>query len=228
MIAISEFTKARLHALLGFPASRIPVVLPIRPATLAVPLPAEPEGRHPAGEYFLTLGNVEPRKNHPGLIAAYARLKARRPDAPPLHIAGHAAWGQAEAEAAVDALGMRGRVHFTGYLGEADRRAYLAHCTAYVSASLYEGWGLPLFEALEAGRPAAYHAGTSQEEFARGMALSVDCRDAEALSRAMETLWRDTVERERLRSAMAAGVPGLLAYDLEGALRAALAPLLSG
>jgi glycosyltransferase involved in cell wall biosynthesis len=117
-------------------------------------------------------------------------------------------------------------VHFTGYLSEADRQAHLAHCTAYVSASLYEGWGLPLFEALSLGRPAIYHPGGAQDEFARSLALAVDCRDPQALSRALETLWLDAQERERLRAALAAGFPRLTRYDLEGALRAALRPLL--
>ena len=227
LVAISAFTRDRLRALLGYPMERLDVVLPIRPAGLPETRAPVAPGKHPEGGYFLTLGNVEPRKNHPGLIAAYAALVARRPEAPPLYIAGHAAWGQAEAEAAIAAHRLAGRVRFTGYLSEADRSAYLAHCTAYVSASLYEGWGLPLFEALSLGKPAVYHAGSVQEEFARGMAFAVDCRDPEALSRAMEALWGDAAERERLRAAWAAGFPRLLQYDLEGALRTALRPLLA-
>ena len=227
ILAISAFTKARLVALLGYPGGKIDIVLPIRPRGLADTRPAPVPGWHPPGEYFFTLGNVEPRKNHPGLIAAYAALLVRRPDAPPLRIAGHAAWGQAQAEAAVAAHGLEGRVHFDGYLSEADRLACLEHCTAYVSSSLYEGWGLPLFEALSLGKPAAYHAGGSQDEFARGMALAVDCRDPLALSRAMETLWIDASERKRLREALATAFPRLLAYDLDGALASALRPLLA-
>jgi glycosyltransferase involved in cell wall biosynthesis len=230
MIAISAFTKSRLEALLDFPGERIDVVLPIRPRGLPEGLPENRPptgpGSHPAGEYFLSLGNVEPRKNHPGLIAAYRLLLARYPDAPPLYIAGHAAWGMEAAAAAVAANGLAGRVRFTGYLSDADRQAYLAHCTAYVSASLYEGWGLPLFEALACGIPAAYHAGSSQDEFARGLALGVNCGDARLLSLAMERLWRDVSERERLRAALAAGFPRLSEYDVEGALRTALLPLL--
>jgi glycosyltransferase involved in cell wall biosynthesis len=226
LIAISAFTKSRLEALLGFPGDRIDIVLPIRPPALPETRAPREAGTHPPGAYFLTLGNVEPRKNHPGLIAAYRLLLARRPDAPPLYIAGHAAWGRDAATAAVAAHGLEGKVHFTGYLSDADRQAYLAHCAVYVSASLYEGWGLPLFEALSQGIPAAYHAGTSQDEFARGLALGVDCGDAAALSAAMERLWRDTAERERLRAALAAGFPRLAGYDLEGALRSALTPML--
>jgi glycosyltransferase involved in cell wall biosynthesis len=226
LIAISDFTKARLHALLGYPEDRIDVVLPIRPPGMSDTRPMPEAGAHPTGDYFLSLGNVEPRKNYPGLIAAYAALLARRPDAPPLYIAGHAAWGQAQAEAAVASHRLAGNVHFTGYLSDADRQAYLAHCLAYVSSSLYEGWGLPLFEALSMGKPSVYHAGTAQDEFAKGMALAVDCRDTHALAGAMETLWQDEAERTRLRAALAAGFARLREYDLEGSLRATLLPLL--
>lgn len=231
ILAISRFTQGRISALLGYPAERIDVVHPIRPAALTdIAGEADPgsgrEGTHPPGAYFLTVGNVEPRKNHPGLIAGYAALASRCPEVPPLYIAGHSAWGRREAEAAVGEHNMRGKIHFVGYLADADRRAYLAHCTAYVSASLYEGWGLPLFEALSLGVPAVYHAGTSQEEFARGMAVATDCRDPLALSAALEKVWRDEARRSRLRAAMAADMPRLRHYDLEGALRAALLPLL--
>lgn len=231
ILAISSFTRSRLETLLGYPRDRIDLVLPIRPRGLPEDRTgrggiSDPPGRFPSGEYFLSLGNVEPRKNYPGLIAAYAALLARRPEAPPFYIAGHPAWGQADADAAVSAHGLAGRVHFTGYLSEADRQAYLSHCTAYLSGSLYEGWGLPLFEALSLGRPAIYHAGGAEDEFARGLALGVDCRDPLALSRAMETLWQDAAERERLGAALAAGFPRLLEYDLEGALGSALSPLL--
>lgn len=225
ILTISAFTKERLHALLGIPAERIHVALPIRPVPPGAAAPAM--GRHPDGAYFLSLGNVEPRKNFPGLISAYAALRARRPDAPPLYIVGHKAWGFGEAETAVAVHGLGSHVHLTGYLSEADTRAYLAHCTSYISSSLYEGWGLPLFEALALGRPAAYHRGSSQEEFARGMALAVDCGDPEALSRAMETLWTDAGERARLEAALRGGFGLVQAYDLAAALRGALAPLLN-
>lgn len=231
IVTLSDFTRSRLSALLAIPSARIHVVRPVRPASLAIggATNGAVPGSHPRGEYILALGNLEPRKNFPGLIAAYAELYRRRPDAPPLYIAGHNAWGRAAVEAAVEAHGLAGRVHLTGYLSEPDRKAYLAHCLAFASSSRYEGWGLPLFEALSQGKPSLYHAGSSQEEFARGMALAVDCGDPEALSRALETLWTDAGERRRLEGAMRTGFGRQLEYDLEGALqgalRAVLAPL---
>jgi len=188
-------------------------------------LAQEPARAVPAGPYFLAVGNVEPRKNFPGLIAAYARLRSRHPGAPPLYIAGHKAWGYAEAAAAARAHGVEGSVIFTGFVDEAAREALVAGCTLFVSSSLYEGWGLPLFEALSLGRPAIYHGGTSQDEFAEGFALKADCADPEALGRAMESLWLRPEERARLEASLARGFGAVRDYDLEGALRDALRPL---
>ncbi|MEO6097947.1 MAG: glycosyltransferase family 1 protein [Fibrobacteria bacterium] len=246
IITLSEFTKSRLMFLLGIPGSRIRVVRPVRPSGLAErPLAVEsgtresevqaegdspfpqrdPLPRPPLGEYFLALGNLEPRKNFPGLVSAYSELKRRRPDAPPLYIAGHKAWGCAAVESAIAEHGLSGSVRLPGYLSDADRRAYLANCLAFISSSRYEGWGLPLFEALSQGRPSAYHAGSSQDEFAKGMALAVDCGDSLALAGAMETLWTDGAVRHRLEEAMRRGFGAQRDYDLEGALEGALAPL---
>src|SRR5690606_21406395 len=222
IVTISRFTKARLMRHLGLPGERIRVVNPIGGAEDV----RSADGLFPAGEYFLALGNVEPRKNFPGLIAAYAALKKKRPEVPPLYIAGHAAWGQAEAEAAVARFRLGESVRFTGYLSDADRSAHLANCALFVSSSLYEGWGLPLFEALAHGRPAVYHAGSSQEEFARGMAMAADCGNPGELARAMESLWSDTRERERYLAALRTDFGKIRDYDLPGALRNVLAPLL--
>lgn len=224
ILTIGRFSKARLETLLRLPPEKVHVVKPIlRPAA-----PRAPRAPRlaPAGPYLLTVGNVEPRKNIPGLIAAYARFRSRHADAPPLVVAGHRAWGIAEAEAAARAHGVSAQVRFTGFVDEAEREALIAHCTLYVSASLYEGWGLPLFEALALGRPAIYHRGTSQEEFASGFALSADCSDPESLAAALGALWSDASRRAALEAALAAGFGGVMDYDLEGALRDALLPLL--
>ena len=223
----AEITRQRITALLGISPDRIKVVRPIQRSWFP-DRDAAKIGHHPAGTYFLAVGNVEPRKNFPGLIAAYAAFKARRPNAPPLYIAGHKAWGFQAAEAAAMRLGVGDAVKFTGYLSDADRNAHLAHCSVFISSSLYEGWGLPLFEALAFERPSIYHRGSSQEEFARGLALAVDCADPTQLADAMERLWSDPEENQKCLTGLRAGFPGVLNYDLEGALRAAVLPLLMG
>ncbi|MEO7426275.1 MAG: glycosyltransferase family 1 protein [Fibrobacteria bacterium] len=232
IVAISAFTKARLASLLTLSPDKIKVVFPVRPTRWKentdprLPVAAFSPGKHPPGEYFLAIGNLEPRKNFPGLIAAYALLRKKRPDAPPLYIVGHLAWGASEAAEAIARHAMEDRIHLTGYLSDPDRRAYLEHCRCFISSSLYEGWGLPLYEALAARKASIYHAGSSQEEFAQGSALAVDCRNPASLAEAMERLWSDAEARRRLGEGLAAAFPAVEAYDLEDALRSVLAPLL--
>jgi glycosyltransferase involved in cell wall biosynthesis len=233
ILTIGSFSRDRIHALAGIPLDRISVVKPIRPPSLA---PGAGEGSSgstaaaaaapPSHPYILSMGNVEPRKNHAGLIAAYARFRVRHPDAPELCIVGHKAWGYPAAAAAARAHGVEDRVRFAGFVPEASREAWIGGCAFYVSSSLYEGWGLPLFEALAAGKPSIYHRGSSQDEFARGMALAVDCADPDRLAEAMGRLWTDAGERFRLTAALAEGFRRVQEYDLEGALRDALLPLL--
>lgn len=228
ILTIGQFSKQRLMHLLGLPGERISIVKPIRRGSAPSPDSRTTRVFPPRGAYLLAVGNVEPRKNFPGLIAAYAMLQARRPDIPPLYIVGHKAWGFAEASEAARRHGVAGQVHFTGFVSESERETFLSGCAMFISSSLYEGWGLPLFEALSLGRPAIYHRGSSQEEFASGFALSVDCSDAAALAQAMERLWTDGAERARLETALAKDFGRVLDYDLEAALRQALLPLLTG
>jgi glycosyltransferase involved in cell wall biosynthesis len=254
ILTIGRFSKERLVALLGLPEGRIHVVRPIGPSRPASsdasvtharpagdPAPVAAPSASPAsdpveasdlripppGSYVLAVGNVEPRKNYPTLIEAYAASLARLDPAPPLYIVGNKAWGFREAEEAVRRHGVEGRVRFTGFLPDHVLDAFLRRCAFFVSSSLYEGWGLPLFEALSRGKAALYHKGSSQEEFAAGMALEVDCSDAGALARALERLWSDAGERRRLEDSVARGFGRVLDYDLRGALRKALLPLLA-
>ncbi len=226
----STFTQKRITRLLGILPDRIKVVRPIHADWFNNYNSAEAglldSSTFPSGSYFLAVGNVEPRKNFPGLIAAYAALKEKRPDTPPLYIVGHKAWGFPDAWSAVMRFGLTESIYFTGYLSDADRNAYVAHCTVFISSSLYEGWGLPLFEALSQGRPTIYHSDSSQAEFASGLAMAVDCGNANQLSEAMEKLWSIPAERQKYIAALQSGFSRILEYDLEGALQAAVLPLL--
>lgn len=222
----AEITRERMVSLLGIDSEKIKVVRPINRIGISNPKLSQ-SGSTPNGPYFLAIGNVEPRKNFHGLIAAYAKLKRKHDNTPPLYIAGHKAWGYAQAQEAAHQHGVMDAVFFTGYLSDSNRNAYLANCSLFISSSLYEGWGLPLFEALVLEKPAIYHKGSSQEEFARGFALATDCGDPVQLAAAMELLWLNTEENQKLREVIRTQFPMVLDYDLEGALKAAVLPLIS-
>ncbi len=222
VITSARFTVRRLEALLAIPRNKINVVRPIHPRHFNGAAESAPLGNIPDIPFFLAVGNLEPRKNFVGLVSAYAILRARRKEAPPLCLVGHKAWGHYEIAARVRELGIADAVLIKGHVSEGELREYFRRCRAFFSSSLYEGWGYPLFEALLHGVPSFYHAGSSQEEFASGLALAVDCHDTEAMAAAMETLWNSVEERNRLTSAMADKFPRIAAYDLAGALRECL------
>jgi glycosyltransferase involved in cell wall biosynthesis len=131
-----------------------------RDRVLATPLGVDPAWfRIPAERppdlperYLLFVGTLEPRKDLPGLLAAYRLLldaERNGPEVPPLVLVGPSGWGPALDLAAVP----RERVQTLGYLEEGQLRPVVAGATALCFPSLYEGFGLPPLEALAAGTP---------------------------------------------------------------------------
>jgi glycosyltransferase involved in cell wall biosynthesis len=185
VIAVSEFTKRELIDLLGVAEHVIRVV----PNAVGAPFVAE--GARAEGEYVLTVGTTEPRKNLPRLAEAARRAGVE------LRIAGAPGWGDVELRTA--------GVRLLGFVPD-DELARLyrgALCVAY--ASLYEGFGIPVLEALACGAPVVTSAGTAMAELADGAAVLVDPRDPDALAQGIgEAIARRdelaALGRERARS----------------------------
>jgi glycosyltransferase involved in cell wall biosynthesis len=153
--------------------------------------------------YLLSLGGLEARKNLPRLVDAFARLSGDLA----LVIAGGAVpWdpeGVRALRAARSALtsDVRRRVILTGYVSQRDKAALLAGSLGLVYPSLYEGFGLPVVEALAAGVPVLTSSVSALPEVAGDAALLVDPRDIEAIADSMRLLVEDRELRERLEEA---------------------------
>jgi glycosyltransferase involved in cell wall biosynthesis len=169
VIAVSEFTRRELIELLRVPEDRIRVVPNAVGDAFTQDGPAE------QGEYVLAVGTLEPRKNLDRLVEAVGRTHTE------LRIVGARGWGGVQ-------VGGNG-VRWLGEVGDAElARLYRgAACLAY--PSLYEGFGIPVLEAMACGVPVVTTRGTAMEEVADGAAVLVDSRDpaeiADGIARAV-------------------------------------------
>jgi glycosyltransferase involved in cell wall biosynthesis len=153
--------------------------------------------------YLLYLGGFDRRKQVPELLEAYARTEL--PDNMPLVIAGRlpahdSAFGP-DPRPLAQALGLAGRIVFTGWVDESDKPALYRGARAFLFPSVYEGFGLPVLESLACGTPVIACHGSSLEEVVGPGGLLVDASDRDALAAAIHRLVTDDVLRDSLARA---------------------------
>ncbi|HXH22584.1 MAG TPA: glycosyltransferase family 1 protein [Dehalococcoidia bacterium] len=147
--------------------------------------------------YILSLGTREPGKNREAILWAM-RYLVDLGHSPHLAVVGQPAWGAAQEEGLVARLGLSEHVHFTGYVPQEDLPALYNAASVFVFPSLYEGFGLPVLEAMACGTPVITSNVSALPEVADGAAILVDPRDARAIADAIELVWSDPEERRRL------------------------------
>jgi len=149
--------------------------------------------------FVLYIGTLEPRKNLERLLTSFSAV-ATEDASIGLVIAGKMGWMMGSLAGTVERLGLTGKVTFTGFILEEEKPILLSHCALFVYPSLYEGFGLPVLEALACGAPTITSRVSSLPEVAGDAALLIDPLDTSALSFAMASLLRDDALREGLRS----------------------------
>ena len=165
LIAVSEFTKRELIEVLEVPQEKVRVI----PNAVGPPFGAQ--GEAAAGDYILAVSTLEPRKNLPRLVEAYRRARLNGLE---LLVAGAPGWGDVQVEG--DGIRLLGEVQDV----ELARLYRGARCVAYVS--LYEGFGLPVLEAMACGAPVVAGRNGASEEIAGGAAVLVDPLDPDAIA----------------------------------------------
>ena len=153
--------------------------------------------------YVLAVGTLEPRKNLTALLHAFARLHREGGIDPALRLVlvGARGWLDEPIYEAVRSLGLDQRVHFAGFVDDADLPAVYSGAALFVFASLHEGFGLPLLEAMACGVPVVTSNVSAMPEVAGDAALLVDPRDVDDLAAAIARLLRDDSLRDRVRGA---------------------------
>lgn len=140
------------------------------------------------GGHILFLGTLSLRKNVGTLLEAYARLRERRPDAPPLVLAGHCTPASARWEARCKEAPLEGHVRITGYVDTATRIDLYTHAAMLVLPSYEEGFGLPVLEAMACGVPVIVSSRGSLPEVAGPAATPIDPDDADAFAAEMQAV----------------------------------------
>lgn len=225
----SDFIADEITAKLGVARAKLRVVplgvdaayRPRAPRELAPVL-----ARHALADqaYLLVVATQEPRKNLARLARAYAALPRELRARHPLVIAGGRGWLNAELERVLAPLEARGEVRRLGYVDEAELPLLYAGAHAFAFPSLYEGFGLPVLEAMASGVPVLTSRGSSLEEIARDalgpIALCVDPLDVDALRAGLERLLQDDAWRA---DASARGLAQARAFGWQRCVDATLA-----
>jgi glycosyltransferase involved in cell wall biosynthesis len=198
IVANSDYTRRHfLEVFPHYPAARTAFVHPASRYAIDRPAPPRPARFDQLGVpgregFWLSVGSLEPRKNHRRLVEAYARSGSRLP----LVLAGGKGWLMDEFAAEPPA-----GVVLTGYVSDGELEWLYRNCFGFVYPSLFEGFGMPVLEALSLGAPVICSNTTSLPEVAGDAGLLVDPLESEAIAAAMDRLASGEVGREALREA---------------------------
>ena len=149
--------------------------------------------------FVLTVGDLQPRKNHLGLLQAFEDALAAEPKLPhDLVFVGKETWYSGELRRAIERSGIRDRVHLTGFVDDADLVQFYCASDLFVFPSFYEGFGLPILEAMACGRAVACSRLTAMPEVANAAGILFDPGSKPEVTRAILDVLLDPELRARL------------------------------
>ena len=189
IIAVSENTRRDLLRRFAVPDERVSVIYEAAPPHMQRVTDQDSirQARQTYGlvqPYILAVGNLQPRKNLARLVEAYAVIR-RQGVAAQLVITGQGRWRESELVRRVQEMGLTRDVVFTGYVPDSVLPVLYSGAAVFAYPSLYEGFGLPVLEAMTCGAPVVTSNVSSLPEVAGDAALLIDPRDVAALAGAL-------------------------------------------
>lgn len=203
IIAISEYTKERLIHFFPFvDESKIEVIYCGNRDTLLTGCKDNVAciGKYHVSpeDFFLSVGTIEPRKNYETLLKAYRIYVDGHVEHKKLCIAGGYGWLEEDFDKKIADLGLEKDVVVTGYVSEEELANLYRYCFAFIYPTWYEGFGMPVLEAANFGKPIIASNVTSIPEVIGKGALLIDPKDEVQLAQNMRSLESDESVREKL------------------------------
>ncbi|MBJ9939182.1 glycosyltransferase family 4 protein [Burkholderia multivorans] len=199
VLTISQFTQRELVETFGLREVDVHVI----PCTISDDWFAAPLSQAQRRPYLFTVAGEVPSKNVDRLLQAFAIAKPALGDDASLRIAGIKSEHHGHFLARADALGTAGAVELLDYVSREELREYYRHAKAFVFASLFEGFGIPLLEAMASGTPVTCSNTTSMPEIVGECALLFDPYSVEDMAEQICKVWNDDM---RFQVAAGAGM----------------------
>jgi glycosyltransferase involved in cell wall biosynthesis len=204
VLTLSDFSRKGIIRAYELDEEKV-VVVPAACSPIFRPLPYRPaaafvEGRFQVpGPFILTVGDLQPRKNHIALIRAFEELVANHPQLPHhLVLVGKDTWFAPRVHEVAEHSPFGNRIHFTGYVDDHELLQLYNACDMFVFPSLYEGFGIPILEAMACGRAVACSNSSAMPDVADSSALLFNPKSISEMTRAMRDLLLDHNLRSRV------------------------------
>jgi glycosyltransferase involved in cell wall biosynthesis len=203
ILTVSYNSKRDLVDYFGISPARVEVVYNGVSPNFRADVPREERDRIVAKyglrrPYLLFLGGEKPHKNVRNVIRAFAQARRERALPHALVLAGPMPKNRSRVEAVISALELNGNVFRPGIVPEAELPGLFAGAEAFLYPTLYEGFGLPVVEAMACGTPVLTSSTSALQEIAGGYALLVDPMDVDAIARGIVVLATDPARRNEL------------------------------
>lgn len=221
LITDSEVTRREVIEYFGWPDDRVSAIhlgvtqeYAPRSAGQVTPVLQRYGLSHHA--YSLCVSTIEPRKKIDSLLAAYEQLPKALRAAYPLVLIGGQGWQSEALHVRIQAAQQEGWLHYLGFVAEADLPVLYAGASLFVYPSIYEGFGLPVAEAMASGVPVIASSLSTLPEISAGAALLIDPDDIDAMANVIALALQDETWRQ---AHIAAGLKVAAGYSWETCFR---------